>query len=181
MSIIILFLLGLAGAITKDIIQDNTIKLPKKADGNLMLGSIGGAIIGGFAGILIDGNPTMAFMSGYAGTSIISNLVLSSKTETNNEEKSVEETIRLVAIREKADQDLAMRVAKCESNLNPKALNINKDGSRDRGIFQINDKYHPEITDEMAYNPAIATTFFCNAVKAGNLTWWSATQKCWDK
>jgi hypothetical protein len=104
-----------------------------------------------------------------------------SKTETNNEKKSVEETIRLVAIREKADQDLAVRVAKCESNLNPKALNINKDGSRDRGIFQINDKYHPEITDEMAYNPAIATTFFCNAVKAGNLTWWSATQKCWDK
>jgi len=181
MSIIILFLLGLAGAITKDIIQDNTIKLPKKADGNLMLGSVGGAIIGGFAGVLIDGNPTMAFMSGYAGTSIISNLILSSKTETTTETQPVEETIRLVAIREGTDPDLAVRVAKCESSLKPKALNINKDGSKDRGIFQINDKYHPEITDEEAYNPAVATTFFCNAVKAGNLSWWSATQKCWEK
>jgi hypothetical protein len=181
MSIIILFLLGLAGAITKDIIQDNTIKMPKKTDGNLMLGSIGGAIIGGFAGILIDGNPTMAFMSGYAGTSIISNLVMLSKTETINPQEAVEETIRLIAIREKVDPDLAVRVAKCESSLNPKALNINTTGTKDRGLFQINDKYHPEITDEEAYNVEKATMFFCNAVKAGNINWWAATRKCWLK
>jgi len=35
--------------------------------------------------------------------------------------------------------------------LRPDAVNVNRDGSRDRGIFQINDKYHP-LTDEQAFD-----------------------------
>lgn len=36
--------------------------------------------------------------------------------------------------------------------LNPKAVYTNKDGSRDRGIFQINDKYHPSMPDSKAFD-----------------------------
>ena len=35
--------------------------------------------------------------------------------------------------------------------LDPYAVNSNSDGSRDRGIFQINDKFHP-LTDEQAFD-----------------------------
>ena len=36
---------------------------------------------------------------------------------------------------------IALAVAKAESGLNPKAINRNGDGSKDVGIFQINDKH----------------------------------------
>lgn len=35
----------------------------------------------------------------------------------------------------------ALAVAKAESELNPNAMNINRDGSRDIGIFQINERH----------------------------------------
>ncbi|HUN54301.1 MAG TPA: transglycosylase SLT domain-containing protein [Smithella sp.] len=36
---------------------------------------------------------------------------------------------------------IALAVAKAESGLNPKAINRNRDGSKDVGIFQINDRH----------------------------------------
>lgn len=36
---------------------------------------------------------------------------------------------------------IALAVARAESGLNPRAINRNKDGSRDVGIFQINDRH----------------------------------------
>lgn len=40
-----------------------------------------------------------------------------------------------------AESRIALAVAKAESGLNPKAINRNRDGSRDMGIFQINDRH----------------------------------------
>ncbi len=75
---------------------------------------------------------------------------------------------------------MAVRVARAESSLIPSAININKNGSKDRGIFQINNEYHPEISDEAANDIVLATKFFCHAFKNGNLNWWDATKKIWD-
>lgn len=44
-------------------------------------------------------------------------------------------------------------VALAESGGDPNATNVNTDGSRDRGLYQINDKYHPEVSDTCAYDP----------------------------
>jgi hypothetical protein len=94
----------------------------------------------------------------------------------------MEQIIRWVAKEEGVDPDLAVRVARCENpRLDPKAVNINKDGSRDRGLFQINSKWHPEVTDEQAFDPVFSTRFFCKAVKEGHLDWWNATRHCWEK
>lgn len=46
-----------------------------------------------------------------------------------------------------------------ESGFNPQALNVNSTGSRDRGIAQINDLAHPEVTDQQANDPAFAINF----------------------
>lgn len=43
-----------------------------------------------------------------------------------------------------------------ESKGKIRAVNINRDGSRDRGIFQINDKAHPDVSDDCAFNPQCA-------------------------
>jgi hypothetical protein len=74
-SYIIIFLAGFVGAVIADIMKDNCIELPKKLDGKFYLGSIGGFIIGGFAGLAIDGSLLTAFMGGYMGKGVIMSLV----------------------------------------------------------------------------------------------------------
>lgn len=180
-SLLLLFFAGAAGALVKDIVQDNSLKLPKKINGEFSLGFLGGVITGGMAGYFIDGNPSTAFLAGYTGTAVIENLLLK-KNEINVPNNEITEAlIRKIAKEEGVDPDLAVRVAKCESNLDYKAININTDGSRDRGLYQINSKWHPGVSDEDAFNPITATHFFCKAFKNGNLSWWNATRKCWEK
>lgn len=181
MSIVILFLAGALGALAKDIIEDGKIRLPKKENSDLILGSLGGIIVGSVAGFYVDGSPTTAFLAGFAGTSAITALLAKNPSSSAMNTKMVEMIIRYIAKDEGIDADLAVRVAKCESELIPSAINCNTDGSRDRGIYQINDKYHPEITDEIAFDIVLSTRFFCKAFKEGHLDWWNTTKKCWEK
>lgn len=50
----------------------------------------------------------------------------------------------------------AIAVALAESGGNPKAVHVNADKyrSRDRGLWQINDHWHPEVSDAAAFDPA---------------------------
>ena len=172
-----LLIAGAMGALIKEILQDNKVKLPKIISGELDLGFIGSMIIGAFAGYAIDGGFLTAAMGGFAGFSVIENLT----GKKINIPKTIEEQIREIAKEELVDPDLAVRVAKCESNLNPLATNTNAGGSTDRGIFQINNKYHPEVSDKQAFDVIFSTRFFCKAFKSGNLSWWNASKNCWDK
>ena len=180
-NVIILFLAGAFGALAKDIFTDNSIQLPKIKDGVCSLGFLGGLIIGGAAGYYVDGSYITAFMAGLTGSTLIAGLMSGKTLEVDGETEEIKATITRIAKEESVDPDLALRVAKCESSFNPKAVNVNTDGSRDRGVFQINEKYHPEMTDELAFNVECATRFFCKAFKGGNLSWWNASKTCWDK
>ena len=173
--------MGAAGSLCKDIVNDGRLVLPKKDKDELILGFIGGVVIGGLTGIVLDNSPVTAFLAGYAGTQGIESLLLKGTTVQNTTLGVNEQIIRRIATEQGVDPELAVRVAKCESSLNHRAVNKNADGSTDRGLFQINSKYHPEISDEQAFNPITATEFFCKAFKAGNLSWWNATKTCWDK
>ncbi len=95
---------------------------------------------------------------------------------------TIKDTITKIANELGVEPELAIAVAKAESSLNPNCINKNKGGSIDRGLFQWNDYYHPEITDAMAFNPEIATRLFCKAVKGGSLhAYWSASEPNWKK
>jgi len=176
----LLMLAGAAGAIVREILRDNSLALPKKINGKLFLGFIGSAIVGGFVGYFIDGSYFTAAMGGYVGISAFENLINKNLTISQKTEKTIQDIIIMIAKEEQVDPDLALRVAKCESNFDTKAININSDGSRDRGLFQINDKFHPEVSDEQAFDPIFSTRFFCKAFKNGHLDWWNATRNCWD-
>jgi len=54
----------------------------------------------------------------------------------------------------------AVAVALAESRCNPDATGTNTDGSRDRGLWQINSRWHPEVSDACAYDAQ------CNANEA---------------
>jgi hypothetical protein len=206
---ILIFMAGMAGALVAQILKGNSIELPKKIDGKMSLGCLGGIILGGTAGYFVDGSPQTAFIAGFAGKEFIEKLLNKGLTNSqklaeaqqvldeddaeaqqvvDEEEKElepdfsdIETMIRWKADRAGVDANLAVNVAKAESGLRPNAINVNTGGSTDRGLYQWNDKYHPEVTDAMAYDPEIATDLFLKAVKENHLSWWKASKKCWDK
>jgi hypothetical protein len=51
----------------------------------------------------------------------------------------------------------AEKIIQCESNWNDQATHINGDGSIDRGLWQINSKYHPNVTPSCTYEYSCAT------------------------
>lgn len=71
----LLFLAGAAGALLADILQDNCLTLPKNLGGKFFLGSVGGLIVGGFAGMIIDGSYLTAMMGGFMGKEVIARLI----------------------------------------------------------------------------------------------------------
>lgn len=179
-NIYLLFLAGAGGALIKELITDAGLTLPTIKNGTLYLGFIGGILIGAFAGYAIDGSYLTAAMGGFSGTAVIQALAANGPGKKNSQDETVEQIIRRIACEEMVDPDLACRVAKCESSLNPNATNTNTDGSIDRGPFQINSKWHPDVTADQAFDVEFSTRFFCKAFKAGHLDWWSATKQCWS-
>lgn len=53
--------------------------------------------------------------------------------------------------------DIGAAVVMAESHGNAKAKNVNTDGTVDRGLWQINKFWHPEVSDACAYNAGCAT------------------------
>lgn len=66
---------GAVGSLAKDCLLDGVLLLPSYHNGKLYLGFIGGMVVGAFVGMVIDGTFTTAMLAGYAGSSIIQNLV----------------------------------------------------------------------------------------------------------
>jgi len=81
MEMLILFLAGAFGALVKDVLKDNKLMLPKVEDGALVLGFIGGMVIGGFAGYIVDGSLLTACMGGFVGYQVIESLIPKDKVK----------------------------------------------------------------------------------------------------
>ena len=75
MDVACLIISGAIGSIIKDIVTDNKLTLPKKEDGSLLLGCVGGVIVGAGIGFIVDGDPITAFFAGYSGSQIIEKLI----------------------------------------------------------------------------------------------------------
>lgn len=193
----LIFLAGAAGGLAAQLMKDNCLELPKKIDGKMSIGFLGGVILGGMAGYFIDGSPETAFIAGFAGKEFIEKILIKKKSSGQNlidaqqvvDDEAKEETpdlsdietmIRWKAARAGVDGNLAVAVAKAESGLRADAVNVNSTGSKDRGLYQWNDRFHPEITDAMAFDPETATDLFLKAFKEGHLSWWKASKKNWD-
>ena len=69
-----------------------------------------------------------------------------------------------LAIMKEADANdiplsLAFALAHTESEFKPKAMNKNKNGSIDRGLFQLNNKSFPNLTEQDFFNPDISAKY----------------------
>lgn len=79
-------------------------------------------------------------------------------------------------------KDLLCDICQCESGFVLTAKLVNSPTSIDRGLFQWNNRWHPEITDEIAYDPEKATRLACKAIlNKQSHAFWSASERCWNK
>jgi murein DD-endopeptidase MepM/ murein hydrolase activator NlpD len=70
--------------------------------------------------------------------------------------------------------DTIVAIAQAESSLNTGAQHTNSDGSLDRGILQINNRYHSEVSDSCAYDAACSFgQGYRISNKGTNFTAWS--------
>jgi hypothetical protein len=65
-------------------------------------------------------------------------------------------------------------IAKAESCLNPNATHTNKDGSKDRGLWQLNNQIYPLIGDSCAYDRVCGTRQMVIIYRDGGWSRWSA-------
>ena len=63
-------------------------------------------------------------------------------------------------------------VIDCESGGNPRALG---DSGKSRGLVQINRDYHPDISDNQAFDIDFSLDFLAENLAKGNGKWWT----CW--
>ena len=98
--------------------------------------------------------------------------------EVLSSQRVVESQIREIALQEhflEPGADWLVRLAMAESSLNPLAIQKNGDWSVDRGLWQWNSYFHPEISDQCSFDVQCSTKAVVQAIKEGNLRWWSAS------
>lgn len=68
---------------------------------------------------------------------------------------------------------IIVAIAQAESSLNTQETHRNSDGSVDRGVLQINNRWHPEVTDACAFDPACSFKAGYKISGGSNFTEWS--------
>lgn len=84
------------------------------------------------------------------------------------------EDMRAYAVREAREEGVSssvvLAVIQCESQWHVFALG---DHGHSRGLVQIHNLYHPEVSDEEAYDPKFAIHFLIGALKKGQGNQWT--------
>jgi len=110
----------------------------------------------------------------------LANLVADSQTEPVSAEDKIIAIIREVAKQENyGNPELAIAIARAESRLNPDIRG--EADKRDRGLYQINSHFNPEVTDQCAFDPICATKWTIKELKAGRAWKWNASKYKWGK
>jgi soluble lytic murein transglycosylase-like protein len=87
-----------------------------------------------------------------------------------SEIKNIPKKIEYYSDRYNVSKHVTTTVINCESSFNPLALG---DGGYSRGLVQIHSRYHPSITDEMAYDPDFAIKFLTSNLSKGKGHMWT--------
>jgi len=78
--------------------------------------------------------------------------------------------------------DVFAHIAFCESSLDPAAVHLNADGSRDHGLWQINGRWWPELVDGLdPYDPATDARMARSVYVAQGLDAWEPSASCWQE
>lgn len=92
--------------------------------------------------------------------------------------ESVKTIIDRYSIKYSVESKLLADVIECESSFNRYALG---DEGHSRGLAQIHDMYHPEVSDEEAYDPDFAVAFLARYISEGKGSQWTCYRQIVDK
>lgn len=141
-----------------------------------------GLIIGFILTIRIDGQAVEAEALKQAETATqvsLEEVGNKAQIESPQISRTVEEQIRDIA-KEKGFkyEDYLVRLANCESRLKPTAKRLNTDARKttDRGLFQINNYWHYEVSDECAYDLRCSTEWTIDRINKGYQHEWICNQ-----
>jgi len=73
-----------------------------------------------------------------------------------------------------------LRLSHCESRFDTLAVNRNKDGTQDNGLFQINNYWHKDMPREKAIDPYLATEWTINKINDGGIGIWACQWAYFD-
>lgn len=82
------------------------------------------------------------------------------------------------------DAPIMLKIARCESGIRKDATNKNKNGTQDRGVFQINSNTWPGYTDidyNWAYDAKANILVAKKIFDARGTQPWYSSEKCWGK
>lgn len=72
-----------------------------------------------------------------------------------------------------------IRIAKCESGMNPEAVNFNTNRTWDAGLFQINKVHKQKLSSMLDYTQNVE--YALKLYKAQRFNPWYSSRRCWDK
>ena len=104
-------------------------------------------------------------------------LVSYKKPVEKKEPKGVIQIIETVCKEENFNPELAIKVAACESYLQPYFIHTNRNKSIDRGLFAFNSYYYKKVSNKCAFSPECATRVFVREAKAGRVNNWLCYKK----
>ena len=94
--------------------------------------------------------------------------------QTQLEKLQTEQMVRRIAANYKVDVEVLVATIKCESGMNPKAVNKNPNGTIDYGLCQFNDYWYGNIiSPKVALNqPEVAVNVMCQQWEKGRQSDW---------
>lgn len=78
--------------------------------------------------------------------------------------------IRHLALKNDINYKKLLRIVDCESNFNPNVRG--RVDNRDRGLWQFNSRWHPEVSDDCAFDSWCSTQKAIDLIKAGYAHHW---------
>ena len=84
-------------------------------------------------------------------------------------------------VREAGLPSVFTAIARCESKLDPAAVHLNPDGSRDHGLWQINDRWWAPLFEDLhPYDPMDNAAMAAAVYAEQGLAAWEPSRSCWD-
>ncbi len=118
-------------------------------------------------------SPDLEFIFDKANEELIEVRVLT------QEEKMVQ-IMSEVARQEQYDNpELLIAIARAESRFDPNVRG--EQDPRDRGLFQINSYYNPQVTDECAFDPWCSSRWTVQELQEGRAWKWNASRYKWGR